>query len=213
MKNIMIALTLILASTATAAVAQDAPDSASSPQMTATSNQMATAPQPAKDRKLRGSVAFTGVFTRQWTVDTPGVDHRLLAGWGVMPEINFTKRLGLQADFVSSYTEDAYPGISKLSMMAGPRYTLNPHWRGTPFFFGEAGETRTGIGRNMFGTRTHPGVTWNPTASAGVGFDVNLTPRFGLEFVPAEWTGERFDYNGQWQNNYQARFGFVFNLR
>ena len=211
MKNIMIALTLILASTATAAVAQDGPESAPSPQMTASSNQMAM--KPAKDRKLRGSVAFTGVFTRQWTQDTPGVNHELLAGWGVMPEINFTKRLGLQADFVSSYTSGVYPVENKLSMMAGPRYTLNPRWRGTPFVFGEAGETRTGIGRNMFGTRTHPGITWNPTASAGLGFDVNLTPRFGLEFVPAEWTGERFDYNGQWQNNYQSRFGFVFNLR
>jgi hypothetical protein len=209
----MIALALMLASTATLAVAQDGQDSSSTTataaQTTAYGNQMA--PQPAKDRKLRGSVAFTGVFTRQWTQDTPGVQHRLLAGWGVMPEINFTKRIGLQADFVSSYTEDAYPGISKLSMMAGPRYTLNPRWRGTPFVFGEAGETRTGIGRNWQGT--HPGVTWNPTASAGLGFDVNLTPRFGLEFVPAEWTGERFDYNGQWQNNYQARFGFVFQLR
>jgi opacity protein-like surface antigen len=211
MKNMMIALTLILASTATVAMAQDGQDSASTSQMATYGKQ--TAMQPAKDRKLRGSLAFTGVFTRQWTVDQPGVNDRLLAGWGVMPEINFTKRLGLQADFVSSYTSGVYPVENKLSMMAGPRYTLNPRWRGTPFVFGEAGETRTGIGRNMFGTQTHPGIDWNPTASAGVGFDLNLTPRFGLEFVPAEWTGERFDYNGQWQNNYQARFGFVFNLR
>src|SRR5579875_3852216 len=107
MKNMMIALTLILASTATVAVAQDGQNSASTSQMATYGKQ--TAMQPAKDRKLRGSLAFTGVFTRQWTVDQPGVNDRLLAGWGVMPEINFTKRLGLQADFVSSYTNGAYP--------------------------------------------------------------------------------------------------------
>lgn len=206
MRNFMIALALVVATTS-AAIAAEAPQGNSGRQAYATSY---SAHRHSRHGKMYGSLAFTGVFTRQWTKDVPGVQHRILAGWGVMPEVNFTKHLGFQGDFISSYTTGAYPAVSKLSIMAGPRYTMNPYWKGTPFFFGEAGETRTGYGLY---SAPHPGITWNPTASAGIGYDVKLTPRFALEFVPGEWMGERFDYSGQWQNNYMARVGFVFDLR
>jgi hypothetical protein len=39
-----------------------------------------------------------------------------------------------------------------------------------------------------------------------------LSPGFAIQIIPAEWTGERFDYNESWQNSYMARLGFVFNL-
>lgn len=209
MKKIMIALTLALA-TSTVALAQDS----------TLSQKTTTNPAPVKTR-LNGSIAFNGIFTRQWTENVPGVDTRDLAGWGVMPDIHLWKPFDFQADFQSSYTTDVYPSINKFSIMAGPRLNLNPYWHHLPHFqhgrtylFGEAGETRTTYGRywgepNPYPTR----ADWNPTASAGIGFEANITPRFGLQFIPGEWTGERFDWNEKWQNNYQARFGFVFNLR
>lgn len=209
MKNIIFALLMILSGTAATAEAQQQ-DSAVQ-QMSGASVATKANPDELKRRKMYGTLAFTGVFTYQWTQNVPGTSRRLLAGWGATPELNLTKHFGLQGDFVSSYTAGVYPGISKFMIASGPRYTMNPYWKGTPFFFGEAGETRTSYGRNVYGS--HPGVDWNPTASAGIGFDMKLSPRFAVQVIPAEWTGERFDYNESWQNSYMARLGFVFDLR
>lgn len=173
-------------------------------------------PDQLQHGTIVGSIAFTGVYTLQKTnaqpiMGTANRGDKTLAGWAVTPEVNFTKHLGLQADFVNTYATDSYPGVNKLTFAAGPRYTFNPYWKGTPFVFGEAGETRTTYGRWVGGP--HPVTDWNPVASAGVGFDMKVSPNFAVQIVPGMWTGERFDYNGTWQNNYQARLGFVFNLR
>lgn len=184
------------------------------------SNEPKPVPQGAQNNapmhdKLYGTFTLSGIFDYQWTQDQPGTSRRLLAGWGVTPELNVTKHLGVQGDFISMYGSDAYPGVSQFMMMAGPRYTMNPYWKGTPFFFGEAGETRTTYGKDYAnGTYLpHPGPDWEPTASAGVGFDMKLTRRFALQVVPAQWTAQRSDSNGTWQNNYMARLGLVFDLR
>jgi opacity protein-like surface antigen len=168
---------------------------------------------PQAQSKYTGSISYTGIYTYQnFNHDSIyGATSQNLAGWGITPEINFTRHFGFQGDFVTSYSTDSIPSLTQFTVAAGPRYTMNPYWKGTPFFFGEAGETRISYGN--FGGNQHPAVDWEPTASAGIGFDVNLTPRFGLQFVPAEWMGQRLDYNGEWQNNFMARFGFVFNFR
>lgn len=173
-------------------------------------------PDQLEHGTIVGSIAFTGVYTKQFTKQQPVMgtaNHgdKTLAGWAITPEVNFTKHIGLQADFMNSMTSDSYPGANKFMIAAGPRYTFNPYWKGTPFVFGEAGEVRTTYGR-WVGGKT-PSTSWNPVASAGVGFDLKVSPNFAIQIVPGEWTGERFDYNGTWQNNYQARLGFVFNLR
>lgn len=173
-------------------------------------------PDQLKHGTIIGSVTFSGVYTRQFTQQQPVMGtanngDKNLAGWAVTPEFNFTKHLGLQADFMNTYASDSYPGANKFMMAAGPRYTFNPYWKATPFVYGEAGEVRTTYGRNAGGT--HPPTSWNPVVSAGIGFDKKISPNFALQVVPASWTGERFDYNGTWQNNFQARLGIVFNLR
>ena len=159
--------------------------------------------------KLVGSLAASGIYTRQYTLNSDSVQQ--FAGWAITPEVNLTKHIGFQADFISLYGSDVYPSVNKFTIAAGPRYTFNPYWKATPFVFGEAGETRTTYGRNAFGS--HPSTDWNPTAKAGIGFDFKVRPNFAIQIVPGEWTAERFDYNSKWQQNYQARLGFVFNLR
>jgi hypothetical protein len=156
--------------------------------------------------RLSGNMAFSGIFTYQ---NTYGSSSHDLVGWGIMPELNLTRHLGIQGDFVSLYTRDVYPAISRLMIAAGPRYTMRPLWKSSPFFFAEAGETRMSYGAS---STPRPSLGWNPTASAGVGFDLDLSPRFGIQVIPGEWTGEHFDYNGQWQHSYMARAGFVFNF-
>lgn len=210
MRSLIAALVFTLATTTALTATAEGQDNASTQQGNH-ANITTTNPDAAQHGKMLGSIAFDGVFTYQWTQNVPGVSRRLLTGWSITPELNLTKHLGLQGDFMSSYTDNAYPSISRFMMAAGPRYTLKPYWRGTPFVFGEAGETRISYGRYVYGS--HPGVDWNPTASAGVGFDMKISPGFAVQLIPAEWTGERFDYDGTWQNSYMARLGFVFNLR
>lgn len=172
--------------------------------------------------KIVATFGVAGVYTRQFTQDAStgqfGVDGKThqLSGWSVTPEVNITKHLGFQADFINMYDmtpPDGINNIYKLSMLAGPRYTFNPYWKGVPFVFAEAGETRTSFGTTYYGYNPHPGVSWTPTANAGVGFDIKATRNIAIQLVPAEWMGERHDWNGKWQHNYQARLGFVFYLR
>ncbi|MBS1814000.1 MAG: hypothetical protein JSS87_03895 [Acidobacteria bacterium] len=134
-----------------------------------------------------------------------------LAGWTATAEANVMKHIGMQVDFLTLYNTQSNPRMTKFGVLAGPRYTLNPYWKATPFVFGEAGEVRTTYGQEN--PANHPGSDWNPAAKAGIGFDVKLGRNFAFQAVPAEWMGERFDRSGHWQNNYQARVGFVFYLR
>lgn len=203
------------------AASSDTDSTSSSSSATKTAVAMQATPTTMNSDQLEhgtmvGSITFSGVYTRQFTEQLPVMGtanngNKNLAGWAITPEVNFTKHLGLQADFMNSMANDSYPGANKFMIAAGPRYTFNPYWKGTPFIYGEAGEVRTTYGRWVGGVP--PRTSWNPVASAGIGFDVKVSPRFAVQVVPASWTGERFDYNGTWQHNYQARLGFVFNLR
>lgn len=212
MKKMLVALSLVLA-TSTVAWAQGSALGQKTIQSPATKTTHFYS-------KMSGSIAFTGIFDRQWTRGVPNTDFRNLAGWGIMPALNIWKGIGFQGDFQSMYTTDVYPSINKFSIMAGPRYMINPYWkhiryihRARAFGFGEAGETRTTYGRfwgepNLYPTRPD----WNPTASAGLGIDIPVTRHISAEVIPGEWMGERFDWSKKWQNNYEARAGFVINL-
>lgn len=212
MKKMMVALTLALATT-TVALAQGS-----------TLSQKAIQNKETKAKhfysKMSGSIAFTGIFARQWTRNQPNTEFRNLAGWGVMPALNIWKGIGFQGDVQSMYTTNVYPSINKLSFMAGPRYTIHPYWshiryvnRARAFGFGEAGETRTTYGRYWGQPNPYSATAdWNPTASAGLGIDVPITRHVSAEVIPGEWMGERFDSDKKWQNNYEARAGFVINL-
>lgn len=169
-------------------------------------------------KNIVGSVGVAGMFSRQYSLNTQtggqynsdGTVQRF-AGWSATGEAKLHKQFSAQVDFLSLYNTNANPHMSKFGIFAGPRYTFHRYWKATPFLFGEAGELRTSYG--MQNPSNHPGVDWNPAAKAGVGFDMKLSRNFAFQAVPAEWMGERFDWSGKWQNNYQARAGFVFYLR
>src|SRR5580698_2111474 len=69
--------------------------------------------------------------------------HNLsMMGWSVVPEVNFTRHLGLEGDFTSLYVRSIYPGQGRLLIASGPRFTFAPRSRFTPFIFAEGGEMR-----------------------------------------------------------------------
>ncbi|WP_213806874.1 hypothetical protein [Granulicella sp. dw_53] len=180
---------------------------------------VAEAPQPAGQgsgesrRKyfsvfdLRRERAPIGSFAATFTyADTFGLagQNRSLMGWTATPEINFTKYLGLQADFTSLYARGIYPGQNRFLIAAGPRVTFAPHSKITPFVFGEGGEIR-------LTTKANNSRDWNPVAKAGIGLDYKLAHGFGFELIPGEYIGQRQD-DDTWLNSYSARAGIVFNF-
>ena len=149
-----------------------------------------------------------GSFTENYVyVYEPGQygANRSAMGWSVMPSLTPVHGFGLQADFESLYVRSIYPGVSQVIMAAGPRYTMAPRSRFTPFIFGEAGEMR-------IETQRRRNVDWEPVAKAGFGFQSRLTQHFGVTLVPGEWLGERYDYNGSWNQNFTSRVGITFYL-
>jgi hypothetical protein len=148
-------------------------------------------------------MTFTGSYVYQYSPDYVGA-NRSLMGWSATPTINFSKYLGLQAEFTSLYMSGVYPGQNRLMMAAGPRINLAPHSRFTPFVFGEGGEIReTSQGNNI--------SNWNPVASAGFGINVKLTRGFGFQLIPGQYVGQVHD-DGSWTQSFMTKAGFTFNL-
>jgi hypothetical protein len=131
--------------------------------------------------------------------------NRSLMGWSVVPSLTPAHGFGLQAEFESLYMRSVYPGQSSVVMMAGPRYTLAPRRRFTPFVFAEAGEER-------LETQYKRNVDWEPVAAGGFGFQSRVTQHFGVTLVPGEWLGLRHDYNGSWDQSFTTRIGLTFYL-
>lgn len=167
---------------------------------------------PAAHHKIAGSFTASGIYMLQFTKANPtNPTNSNLSMWGfaVTPEINVTKNIGIQADFISLYTQGTYPGQTKLLFAAGPRYTMAPYHHVTPYVFGEGGEMRQSYGHTN--GEAHPGVDWNPAATAGIGLQFKAHGA-GIDFVPGEWVGRRYDWNGQWESSFMSRIGITFKL-
>jgi hypothetical protein len=136
--------------------------------------------------------------------DAQNGHNRSLMGWSVVPEVNFTKHIGLQGDFTSLYMRSVYPGQSRLLMAAGPRFTFAPRSRFTPFVFAEGGEMRLTTKANRLSN-------WNPVATGGFGFEHRLSRGFALTLIPGEYLGQYQD-NGLWNHSFTSRLGITWNL-
>jgi hypothetical protein len=147
--------------------------------------------------------AFTGSFVYQYSPNADGA-NRSLMGWSAVPEINLTKHIGLQAEFAGLYMRGVYPGQSRLMIAAGPRITLLPHSRLSPFLFGEAGEIRSTNQANDVSD-------WDPVAAGGFGFGYKLTRGLSLQLVPGEYVGQ-LQYDGSWSHSFTSSVGITFNL-
>jgi hypothetical protein len=136
---------------------------------------------------------------------SPYGGNRSLMGWSVVPEVRLMHHISLQADFTSLYMQGIAVGEKRLLIAAGPRYTLTPRSRFTPFVYGEAGEMRTT-------TKANDVSDWNPVVRVGIGADFKGKHGVGFQFIPAEYIGEKVEWRNQWNNSFSARAGIVFNL-
>ena len=147
--------------------------------------------------------SFTASYVYQYAPNYVGADRSLM-GWSATPEVNFTKYLGLQAEFTSLYMRSVYPGQSRLLMAAGPRFTFAPHSKLTPFAFAEGGQIRS--------TQKLSDVTdWNTVATGGIGFDYKISRGIAFQLIPGEYVGEQLD-NGDWNHSFMSKAGITFNF-
>ncbi len=155
----------------------------------------------------RKSDAPVGSFTASYVYQyAPGEDgaNRSLMGWSAVPEVNFGKYVGLQADFLSLYMRSVYPGQSRFMAAAGPRINFAPRSKFTPFIFMEGGEIRS--------TQKLSDVAdWNPVATGGIGMDFKTHHGIGLQLIPGEYLGQYQD-NGTWTHSFVSRVGVTFNF-
>ncbi len=147
--------------------------------------------------------SFTASYVYQYAPDLVGA-NRSLMGWSATPEVNFTKYLGLQAEFTSLYMRSVYPGQSRLLMAAGPRFNFAPHSKFSPFAFAEGGEIRA--------TRKGSDVSdWNPVATGGIGVNYKISRGFSFQLIPGEYVGQLQDDNS-WNHSFMSKAGFTFNF-
>jgi hypothetical protein len=147
--------------------------------------------------------SFTASYVYQFAPDLVGADRSLM-GWSATPEVNFTKYLGLQAEFTSLYMRGVYPGQSRLMMAAGPRFNFAPHSKIRPFVFAEGGEIRAT-------TKANDIADWNPVASGGFGFDYKITRGIAFQLIPGQYVGQ-LQSNDEWNHSFMAKAGITFNL-
>jgi hypothetical protein len=129
---------------------------------------------------------------------------RSLFGWSAVPEVNLLKWVGFQGDFGTLYMRSVYPGQTRTTYAAGPRFTLAPHSSVTPFIYAEGGMTR-------YAAQYNPVRTWMPVYKGGIGFNYRTPLGLGITLVPGEYVGTYQD-NGTWNHSFEAKMGFTFNL-
>jgi hypothetical protein len=147
--------------------------------------------------------SFTASYVYQFSPNMVGAD-RTLMGWSATPEVNFTKYLGLQAEFTSLYMRGVYPGQSRLMMAAGPRFNFAPRSKFRPFAFLEGGEIRSTAKANDISD-------WNPVATGGIGFDYKISRGVAFQLIPGEYVGQLQDDNS-WNHSFMSKAGITFNL-
>jgi hypothetical protein len=146
---------------------------------------------------------FTASYVYQYAPNLVGADRSLM-GWSATPEVNFTKYLGLQAEFTGLYMRSVFPAQSRLMIAAGPRVNFAPHGRIRPFAFIEGGEVRlTSQGSDI--------SDWNPVASGGIGFDYKITRGVSFQLIPGQYVAQLQD-DHDWNHSFMAKAGITFNL-
>ena len=134
--------------------------------------------------------------------ESGGGSHPLW-GWSAAPELNITRRFGMQAE-IGSYYEKISPGEKRLILTAGPRYNFTPKFNLFPFVYAEAGEMRLTVKNSSY-------RDWDPVARVGIGFERRVTRNISVTVVPAEYLAHNLDAGG-WDHDYSAHAGFTYNF-
>jgi hypothetical protein len=136
--------------------------------------------------------------------ESEGRHNFSLWGWGVSPEMNLTRRFGMQASFGNFIEEGISPGQRRLILTAGPRYSLPPVYRIRPFVYAEAGEMKLSFNHTAY-------TDWDPVARIGIGFEYHLLRNVSFTLVPAEYLAHNVD-SGGWEHDFSAHAGFTMNF-
>jgi len=153
----------------------------------------------------KAPVASVAMHANYMFQTSPYVGNRSFVGWSVVPTVYLKHGFGFQADFTSLYMRSVVVGEKRLLIAAGPKYTFAPRSHFTPFVYGEGGMMRTT-------TKANNVADWNPVAKGGIGFDFKGVHGIGFQLIPGEYTGEKVEWRDQWNHNFSARAGIVFNL-
>jgi hypothetical protein len=147
-----------------------------------------------------GSITATGSYI--FGESEGGSDHTLW-GWSAAPEINITRRIGLQAE-IGSYYERINPGEKRLVLTAGPRYNFSPVLKLWPFVYAEGGEMKLSFKNSSY-------TDWDPVARVGIGFEHRILRNVSVTVVPAEYLAHNLDAGG-WTHDFSAHAGFTYNF-
>jgi opacity protein-like surface antigen len=144
-------------------------------------------------------------------IDGDERDNRNLYGWNGALSVNATKRFGFTVDASGHYQDNVFSRSRFFSLVAGPRFTAR-------------NDDITTFAHILFGgTHQHERVdtlTQHFTARdnaftvlVGGGFDVNVTPHFGVRVIQAEYDLAKFNraVSGKAiQHNARVGIGVVF---
>jgi hypothetical protein len=144
-------------------------------------------------------------------IDGDEADNRNLYGWNGALSVNATHRFGFTVDASGHYQDNVSARSRFFKLVAGPRFTAR-------------GESSTTFAHILFGgTHQHERVdtlTQHFTTAdnafsvvVGGGFDVNVTPHFGVRVIQAEYDLSKFNraVSGKAiQHNARVGIGLVF---
>jgi len=148
-------------------------------------------------------LSLTGSASYVYGEGEAGHNHSLW-GWSLTPEMNITRRFGMQADVANLYENSISPTQRRLILTAGPRYNFPPVYRTRPFIYAEAGEMKLSFQGSAY-------TDWDPVARTGIGFEYHLLRDVSLTIVPAEYMAHNLDRGG-WSNDFSAHAGFTVNF-
>ena len=159
-----------------------------------------SAPTPALNaEKPFIDVAVGVTYLQTDLMNTPGGAASYTMGWYGIPQLHLTKHVSVLADFPTFYNWHAGTRENIHGFVGGPSYGFSVHHFAL-YTFAEGGAVRD----SKAGT-----VSWDPAAVGGLGFNLKVNHRVGVQVVPGEYVATELP-NGNWQSNYTAKVGLVF---
>jgi len=150
---------------------------------------------------------FGGYQYSHATTGVSGLSGFNLNGWNASASGFFSRNLGVTADFSGSYGTPSLLGVgvktNLYTFLFGPTVRFPNSSRVTPFVHGLFGGGHFSANVAGISLPTDTGFTW----AAGGGFDVALTPHFGVRVAQADFLQSRlFSVT---QNNFRYSAGIV----
>jgi len=146
-------------------------------------------------------------------IDADEAENRNLFGWNGAVSVNVDKTYGFTIDASGHYQDNVFQKSRVYSLLAGPRFTARGE-HSTTFAHILFGGTHH---YNRFETLTSRFTTEGNAfvVAVGGGFDVNVTPHFGVRVIQAEYALTKFNdapSGKAIQHNARVGIGVVFRI-